>query len=88
MNQYVRFQVLTLTSMKFRVYWDVAPCSHVEVDRRFRGVFTAMIMEAVRTSETYVNFNVTTRRYIPEDSTLHELVIMNILFTPCIKAIF
>jgi hypothetical protein len=28
-------------------------------------------MEAVRTSETSVNFNVTTRRYIPEDSKLH-----------------
>jgi hypothetical protein len=28
-------------------------------------------MEAVRTSETSVNFNVTTRRYIPEDSILH-----------------
>jgi hypothetical protein len=22
--------------MKFRVVWDVATCSHVEVDRRFR----------------------------------------------------
>jgi hypothetical protein len=21
--------------MKFRVFWEVAPCSHVEVDRRF-----------------------------------------------------
>jgi hypothetical protein len=28
-------------------------------------------MEAVRTSETSVNFNVTTRRYIPEDPKLH-----------------
>jgi hypothetical protein len=28
------------------------------------------MMEAVRTSETSVNFNVTTRRYIPEDSKL------------------
>jgi hypothetical protein len=26
------------------------------------------MMEAVRTSETSVNFNVTTRRYIPENS--------------------
>jgi hypothetical protein len=26
------------------------------------------MMEAVRTSETQVNFNVTTRHYIPEDS--------------------
>jgi hypothetical protein len=29
------------------------------------------MLEAVRTSETSVNFNVTTRRYIPEDSKLH-----------------
>jgi hypothetical protein len=31
----------------------------------------ALMMEAVRTSEMSVNFNVTTRRYIPEDSILH-----------------
>jgi hypothetical protein len=31
----------------------------------------ALIMEAVGTSETSVNFNVTTWRYIPEDSKLH-----------------
>jgi hypothetical protein len=47
----VSFQVLTAASMKF---WDVAPCSHFEVDRRFRGAMTALVMEAVR--------------YIPEDS--------------------
>jgi hypothetical protein len=29
------------------------------------------MMEAVRTSETSINFNMTTRRYIPEDSKLH-----------------
>jgi hypothetical protein len=29
--------------------------------------FIALMMEAVRISETSVNFNVTTRRYIPED---------------------
>jgi hypothetical protein len=33
----VRFQILMAASMKFRVFWDVAPCSHIEVDRRFRG---------------------------------------------------
>jgi hypothetical protein len=32
----------------------------------------ALMMEAVHTSETSVNFNVTTRRYIPEDSKLHH----------------
>jgi hypothetical protein len=31
----------------------------------------ALMMEAVRTSETLVNFNMTTRRYIPEDSNVH-----------------
>jgi hypothetical protein len=65
----VRFQVLTAASMKFRVFWDVAPCSHVEVDRRLRRFITLM-MGTVRTSETLVNLNVTTRCYIPEDSTL------------------
>jgi hypothetical protein len=31
----------------------------------------AVMMEAARTSETSVNFNVATRHYIPEDSKLH-----------------
>jgi hypothetical protein len=39
MKALVRFQVLTAVSMKFRVFWDVVPCSYVEVDRRFRGVY-------------------------------------------------
>jgi hypothetical protein len=62
----VRFQVLAAASMKFRVFWHVAPCNQVEVDRRFR----ALMMDAVGASETLVNFNLTTRRYIPEDSKL------------------
>jgi hypothetical protein len=32
----VRFQVLMEASMKFRVFWDVAPCREVDFDRRFR----------------------------------------------------
>jgi hypothetical protein len=31
-SYFVRFQVLTAANMKFRIFWDVAPCSHVEVD--------------------------------------------------------
>jgi hypothetical protein len=65
----IRFQLLTAASMKFRVFWDVAPCSHDEV----ASIIIAMMMEAVRTSEMSVNFNMTTWRYIPEDSQLHEL---------------
>jgi hypothetical protein len=33
----VRFQVLTAASMKIDVFWDVEPCSLVEVYRRFRA---------------------------------------------------
>jgi hypothetical protein len=29
---------LNQINIKFRVFWDVAPCSQVDVDRRFRGV--------------------------------------------------
>jgi hypothetical protein len=32
------------------------------------------MMEAVRTSETSINFNVTTLRYIPEDPKLQTAV--------------
>jgi hypothetical protein len=35
----VRFQILTATSMKMTVFWDVAPCSLVDNDRRYRGAY-------------------------------------------------
>jgi hypothetical protein len=35
----VRFQVLTALSLNMTVFWDVAPCSLVEVDRHFRGAY-------------------------------------------------
>jgi hypothetical protein len=55
--QSVRFQVLMV------VFWDVAPCSDVEVDKRCvlpPSSFIALIMEAVRTSETSVKFKIYT----------------------------
>jgi hypothetical protein len=70
----VGFQVLTAASMKMAVFWVVAPCSLVEVYRRFRGacwVLIALMMEAASSSETSVNFYQTTRRYNSEDSHLH-----------------
>jgi hypothetical protein len=65
MSTYVRFQVLTVTSMKFKVLWDVLPYSQVDVDRRFR-----VVMEAVCTSEMSVDIYLTTRQYILEGSNL------------------
>jgi hypothetical protein len=59
---------------KVRAFWDIAPCSVVEVDLRLK-VHTASIirgmMEAVRTSETSVCSNETTWRNIPKGSNLH-----------------
>jgi hypothetical protein len=36
---HVRFQVLTAASLKMTAFWDVAPCSVVEVGRRFRDAY-------------------------------------------------
>jgi hypothetical protein len=52
--------------MKFTDFCDVLLCSQVDIDLRF-----ALMMEAVRTSETSINICLTTRLYIPEDSKLH-----------------
>jgi hypothetical protein len=40
---YVRFQVHTAASMKFRVFWDVLPCCQIDVDRRFTGASVSNI---------------------------------------------
>jgi hypothetical protein len=34
----MRFQILTATSKKMTAFWDIAPCSLVDVDRRFRAI--------------------------------------------------
>jgi hypothetical protein len=52
----IGFEVLTAVSMKMAVFW-------------FESLI-ALMMEAARTSETLVNFYLTTRRYNPEDSHL------------------
>jgi hypothetical protein len=31
----VRYQVLTAASMKFRVFWDILPCSQIDVGRQY-----------------------------------------------------
>jgi hypothetical protein len=36
-RELARFQVLTAASMRMAVFWVVAPCSLLEVYRRFRG---------------------------------------------------
>jgi hypothetical protein len=75
---FMRFQVLTVASMKMTVFWDVAPCSLVEVYQCFRGACClthrgALTMEAASASETSVNFYQTTWHNIPEASHLQNI---------------
>jgi hypothetical protein len=51
----VGFEILTAASMEMAVFCDVAPCSLVEVYRRFRGT-CCLIIEVASNSETSVNY--------------------------------
>jgi hypothetical protein len=58
------------------VFRVVAPCSLVDIDRRFGGTCClyhqgALMMEAAGTSKTSVNLYQTTRYYNQEDRHLH-----------------
>jgi hypothetical protein len=75
----VRFQVLTATSMKTAVFWDVAPCSLVDIDDVSEVLavsiirvmsLVALVIETVSTSETSVNIYQASRRNVPEDNHL------------------
>jgi hypothetical protein len=64
------------SSVKMAVFWVVAPCSLVEVYRRFRATccLLSLMMEAASTSETSVHFYQTTLRNSSEDSHLHKRI--------------
>jgi hypothetical protein len=67
--QLVRFQVLTAANKKLTAFWVVAPCSLVQVYRRFRGAsclhlkdiigrtIIALVIQAASASETSVDFH-------------------------------
>jgi hypothetical protein len=60
--------------MQMTVFWDVEPCSLVQVYRRFRGACCLHHQgdEAASTPEMAVNFYRTTWRNIPGDSHLDK----------------
>jgi hypothetical protein len=74
----------SLIVKKMTAFWDVAPCSPVEVDRRVKrrvlppsskrwsAFVIVLMMEAVCTSETSVCFHETKRRYFSR-SCIHTL---------------
>jgi hypothetical protein len=59
-----------MNTLKMNVFWDVAPCSLVEIDWRFRDAYR-LHRQGVNTSETSVGLCETTRRNIPEDGHIH-----------------
>jgi hypothetical protein len=61
------------------VFWDVAPCSLIEIEWRFTEVLTASSIRAHQSdepwwalTEMWVNFYKTTWYNIPEDSHIYE----------------
>jgi hypothetical protein len=78
-SRQMRFEVHTATRMKMTVFWDVAQCSLIDIDRRFRGAYclthgalNTLLMEAVSFSETSVSIHQTIRCNIPDDSHLQS----------------
>jgi hypothetical protein len=54
------------------VFWDTAPCTLADIDRRFRGAYCLHRQGDLIASETSVNIHQATRRNNPEDSHLHS----------------
>jgi hypothetical protein len=65
--------------IKSSIFWDITPRSPLKVNRRFGGtcrpIFTALKMEVPRSSETSVDFQRSTRRYIRDNRTLKVTVL-------------
>jgi hypothetical protein len=94
----VGFEVLTAVVMKSSIFWDIMPCSPLEISRRFGGIYRlhlqgriinrarnqresrwhslppafTLVSCSAYSSEMPVDFQQTTRRFIPEDVTLQN----------------
>jgi hypothetical protein len=88
-NYFVGFEIFTAVVMKSIIFWDMTPCSLLSCNRRFGGTYrlhsacllvlaeiisSTLKMEAIPSSETSVVTQQTTRRHIPEDDTLQQLL--------------
>jgi hypothetical protein len=80
----IGFEVLTPMVMQSSILWDITPCSLLKVNR-LPPVFTLVSSlayssilktKATCSSETLVDFQLTTRRYIPEDTTLQAFYLI------------
>jgi hypothetical protein len=62
----VGFEVLTPVVMKSTIFWDITPPAFTLVSC---SVYSTLTMEARCSSETLVDFQRTTRCYVPQDSS-------------------
>jgi hypothetical protein len=68
-------QVLTAVVEKSSIFWDKWRCSPLSVNRRFGGIYR-LHLQMICSSETSVDTQRTTRRHIPEDSTLQNSLLL------------
>jgi hypothetical protein len=78
---FIGCEVFTAVFMKSSFFWEITPCSPLKDNRRFGGTCRLYVvsclaysstlkMEETCSSETSVDFQQTTRRYVPEYRTL------------------
>jgi hypothetical protein len=60
--------------MKSTMLWDITPHAFTLIS--CSDYFSTLKMEAICSSETSVDSQQTTRRYIPEDGTLHNIIMV------------
>jgi hypothetical protein len=73
--------------MTSTIFWDITPCSPLKVNRRFEGTYRLHLHGRKKKAskkpawkQVAVDFQRTTRRYIPEDSTPHNRKIVRLSF--------
>jgi hypothetical protein len=72
----VRLELLTVSTVKISVFWDVDPCSLIDCDQHFRGTCclhledrsSALKMEVAGLFKMLVMIHQATQHDIPEDS--------------------
>jgi hypothetical protein len=74
----VEIKVLIPVFMNSSISWDIIPCSSLKIDRRFGGTYRFQLQgrrwrQNWRFSETSVDCQRTTQRYIPEGRTIQRL---------------
>jgi hypothetical protein len=83
--------IATAVLMRSSILCDITPCSPSRITRRFGGTcrllpvsrrffclayFSTLKLGATRLYEMYIDFEQTTRRYVPEGTTLHYLLLL------------